>query len=224
MTQEVWITWTRHGESETNAIARYAPFYRQLERLLWLDPALTPYGRRTAGAKSIRRKLGRPPPDIVISSRLLRAIQTAQLIYPGQPVYAMYGLREIVFGLGNHTSSPEEQQPFLDKPSLVTYVGSDAQDNVLPVFWENLTQFLHVWMARTGWVWGKRPLRIAVVGHSRYFRFYMGFIMDKNLRSYRTRYYCGKRNGCLSLTRIPGDVAALVHEGSSVQKKAGSSS
>ena len=80
---EVVIHFMRHAQSCANIISRYKPWYEQWKRYLIHDPPLSSFGIRSAMDVQIRhyRRLYSGV-HIVLTSCLLRAIQTACYVFP----------------------------------------------------------------------------------------------------------------------------------------------
>jgi hypothetical protein len=108
----------RHGFSYGNALCKlggiYAPFHK-----LYPDPPLTQYGKLKSKSQG---QLGILNPDIVLSSVLLRAIQTGIEMFPNHTIYPAPYIIEDSYGLDNVSSSISNHEQVLgDKISRVDY-------------------------------------------------------------------------------------------------------
>ena len=89
---KVELYWIRHGESCTNVIGTHGQWWEQYKRLLFYDPPVT-----ATAAQQIRTLARRPPTalkglkqvDLVLSSPMLRALETALYLFPRRPVVAV---------------------------------------------------------------------------------------------------------------------------------------
>lgn len=79
----------RHGLTQGNLEGRYIGSGSDLP--------LCPEGR--AQLEALKAKFAYPPADVVFVSPLLRARQTADILYPGVPTVALDDLREMAFGV-----------------------------------------------------------------------------------------------------------------------------
>jgi broad specificity phosphatase PhoE len=122
--QRLEVLWVRHGHGCHNAIRHQgAGFFAQIN---YPDPFLTNCGkimteRNGEKAKEILDALDWSP-EHVFSSALLRAIETATIMFPGSTVQPLPFIGEKGFGLlvGNLNTArtPEEQQAILPDASL----------------------------------------------------------------------------------------------------------
>lgn len=164
------IYWIRHAQSESNAVAHEQPWYHQHQRLFMRDPMLT--------AKGVRQATDAHPPnvDVVICSRLGRAIQTALLMFPRHTIYVVCGLDEWIPGSANTPLPWNKQRRQFSKAELARisrkYVDVrkqgffDAVD--IRVFETALQQICRDLRAKT----------VAVVGHSQWMKHYLGLDMQ----------------------------------------------
>lgn len=113
----------RHGESETN---------RELRHSGWLQCNLTEKGR--IQARRLTGRLAGVSFDRIITSDLVRAIQTKEEVYPGLPYTASPLLRERNVGslAGRRFADCEAEfgQPYLDnkkKGDFTVYGGEDNE-------------------------------------------------------------------------------------------------
>ena len=106
----------RHAQSENNA----APWHRKLFRS-YLDPAITSKGRRQALAA--RDALAGWDVDLVVSSQLMRAMQTAALTfgkrvhvapYIGEAQWYLFGAHSCFWAPGGCARDRSEQRARLD--------------------------------------------------------------------------------------------------------------
>ena len=93
---KVIIHFYRHGESEANVV-QHEMKCGDLRHLLMRDPVLTQSGI----AKCIESQNEAPDVDIILSSQLLRAIQTALYTYPKKFIHVVPFLNELGTGLDN---------------------------------------------------------------------------------------------------------------------------
>lgn len=93
------IRFYRHGETEWNKCGRLQG---------WLDSPLTERGRQAASAVTWE-------PDIVFCSDLLRAKETAKLMFPGYALTESAALREIYLGdwQGQYIKDLQQQADYL---------------------------------------------------------------------------------------------------------------
>ena len=105
---KVTIYFIRHGESQANVI-QHQTQCGAVHHLLMKDPTLTPKGVETCIDESTKA----PKVDIILSSQLLRAIQTAVYTYPKRFVQVIPYLNELGTGLDNVPMDAGEQNAAL---------------------------------------------------------------------------------------------------------------
>jgi len=187
----------RHAESCTNVIARRQPWHAQYKRLLYTDPPITNDGKEAAQQLKAALKAKGVKPDLVLSSRLLRAIQTAQELYPRRNVHPVCGLAETVGGTSNKFSSVKNQKPFLRHPERVKYrmetsalKCNDAVDKKWRFFMAELTPIL-LQLIATRRPCAKRyePITVVIVSHSQWIQKFLGMQKRKlkNLHTFKLR-------------------------------------
>jgi hypothetical protein len=93
---KVTISFFRHGESEAN-IVQHQMKCGDVRHLFMRDPTLTKSGIE----KSIGSQQDAPQADIILSSQLLRAIQTGLWTYPKRFIHVIPYLNELGGGLDN---------------------------------------------------------------------------------------------------------------------------
>lgn len=103
------IHFFRHGESCANVVQKQNTC-GTIKHLLMQDPQLTDKGVSI----SIECSKYAPKVDIVLSSQLLRAIQTATLTYPNKFIHIVPYLNELGTGLDNVPLQPEYQKIYLE--------------------------------------------------------------------------------------------------------------
>jgi len=102
------VLFTRHGFSCANAKKYYGGMMGRIQKAGIRDPPLTNYAiKDIIEARGEIHDLGEP--DIVMSSVLLRAIQTAHYMYPNKTVYVAPFIKEIGFGIDNKPDDPRTQ-------------------------------------------------------------------------------------------------------------------
>lgn len=157
----------RHGFSCTNAIYEYAPWYYQHKRYFYLDPVLTKYGReQSLLAANIVNDV-----DLVLSSGLMRSIETGLYMFPNHTVHVIPYIAENVPGWGNYSNSIDEQKKYLGP--LEPRVNYDAiVENPSTANISDFSQFLK-WiktLLKTSDIIPKdaKHLKIAVMTHSNF--------------------------------------------------------
>lgn len=107
------VLFIRHGLSCTNVIQQYskASSLSQLQRGVYLDPPLTNWAAQAIDGVTLPP--GLKDPDIILSSCLLRATQTALHLFPLRSVVVAPYIREDVPGLANRPATISHQQSVL---------------------------------------------------------------------------------------------------------------
>ncbi|WP_026673208.1 histidine phosphatase family protein [Alkalihalobacterium bogoriense] len=151
MDDRVAITLLRHGMTELNEQKRYSG---------WNDDMLSEKGRTQLSlqAQSVKVK-----PDVVITSDLLRAKQTAAILFPSSPTTSLSSLREYHFGQWDKKSYDELKQETLYRQWL------DNPLKVAPPGGESYGQFIQrlkmSWTVISSWCQEKSVSTIVVVCH-----------------------------------------------------------
>ena len=197
----VQILFIRHGFSCANALKHFYPVSGLFARVTQGEPPLTLKGVKD----TIRARDSIPEefknPDIVLSSVLIRAMQTAHFLYPDKNVYVAPYIREIDFGNSNRARPPTEQTNeiamqnyYLMKRGIIPYEERKFRPNYRFVVrssgygmkWEdaqeiNYDKFIF-WIEKSlpellrmekSDVINKNKIVIAVVGHSSFMQKYI---------------------------------------------------
>jgi hypothetical protein len=180
----VKINWIRHGESTTNVIGTEGAWYDQWKRLAISDPPLTERG--AAAAQSMIA----PVADLVVSSRLLRAMQTALLLYPDDYVHVLCGNNELMLGPPCNPGTKTSQQAHV---STVAWRRLLFSVNASSCSWlesRNFNRFKRELRAVAAPLAAKLPpgqiLNVSVVGHSCHMGLFLGFHGMDNLATRTT--------------------------------------
>mmetsp|Transcript_9766 Transcript_9766/g.20846 ORF Transcript_9766/g.20846 Transcript_9766/m.20846 type:complete len:372 (-) Transcript_9766:64-1179(-) len=187
-TEEVWqvdFLLVRHALSCANVIEKHgANFFAQKSHVLMRDPRLTNCGVAATERAAQPTKDNAGSPDVVVSSSLMRAIETALHQFPGSQVIPVPFLSEKSVGQDNTPKDVESQVQLLQymeldhrvnetfmkmpefengrrNPSWKKFVAF-AEDYVVPGLVEQLKA--------AGEKPGSRPLKVAVVTHSMFIR------------------------------------------------------
>lgn len=141
-----------------------------------LDPHLADIGIQDLESyrKGVRKEIN---PDYVFSSSLLRAIQTAQILFPESTVNVSPYIGEHGVGLGSRPSKPSDQLRYLNRDKVkYLYLGKEDELNSLDRLFKNrrpryckpsFEKFLK-WLQRR--IPLDKDLSIVVVGHSNFMR------------------------------------------------------
>lgn len=105
---KVKITFFRHGESQANTVQNQM-VCGDVRHLFMRDPTLTDTGKQ----KSIESQEEAPVADIILSSQLLRAIQTGLWTYPKKFIHVVPYLNELGGGLDNLPHDKTQQKEIL---------------------------------------------------------------------------------------------------------------
>lgn len=108
----VAIHWIRHSESVSNDLGQNGPWYDQWKQLVLHDVGLSERG--WTAAESLPRE-SIPEVQLVVSSHLLRAIETAVTLYPLQKVHVLCGNSELVPGTVNCADASAQQLAQLEQ-------------------------------------------------------------------------------------------------------------
>jgi len=108
------IVYVRHGLSCSNAIQEYGGLIDKARLLFYGDPPLTQFS--VNNIKSIRnKKIKSSTVDILLSSVLLRAIQTGLNLFPTKKLHVVPYIKEAVIGPTNNVKSIEYQKKMLKR-------------------------------------------------------------------------------------------------------------
>jgi len=141
-----------------------------------LDPHLADIGIKDLERyrKIIRKDIN---PDYVFSSSLLRALETAQILFPESTVNVAPYIGEHGISLGSIPSKPSEQLRYLNPDKVkYLYLGKEDRINTLDTLFKNrkpkyckssFQKFLK-WLKKR--IPLDKDLTIAVVGHSNFMR------------------------------------------------------
>lgn len=161
---KVTIHFYRHGESEAN-VTQHQMKCGDVRHLLMRDPVLTKAGVD----KSVESQNDAPEVDIILSSQLLRAIQTALYTYPKKFVHVVPFLNELGCGLDNSPLDNIHQKNILKNDFYrVEYTNNHNEKN----FIEYLK--VHI-LPRFS---NKNNINVAMFTHSRLMRKYLNKSMD----------------------------------------------
>jgi broad specificity phosphatase PhoE len=182
----------RHGLSCTNVIKRYSTLIHQLKRLVYTDPQVTHFG--AIDIESVSNSGIFPKPDLVISSCLLRAIETADLLFNNgqskyyQSIVVAPFIKELGPTAGNQPGTIRSQEKKLKKrfggSAHVHYdlVRNYPKSNVFSdnCYISNYPQF-QIWLERSlpyimalnNIGWERKKITIAVVTHSNFMKKYL---------------------------------------------------
>ena len=149
---KVTLYFIRHGESQANVLPY--PHY-----MLLRDPLLT----RKGVLKS--RKVARYTPcvDVVLSSFLLRAMQTAHLMFPKKHVYCVPYLNELSNSMDTYPYSVPEQKKRLRAVFGTTKWLTNYDTKLRRT--RNMRMFLRLVIKLVNGM-NKKHVKVAVVGHS----------------------------------------------------------
>jgi broad specificity phosphatase PhoE len=104
----VEILFVRHGLSCTNIIKSYLGILHQIKRTFYLDPPVSHFG--AVDIESIPKSKF-PKPDIILTSCLLRAIETASIVFPTQQKISVVPfVKEFGSTAGNMPSTINKQR------------------------------------------------------------------------------------------------------------------
>ena len=162
------VYYVRHGESEANVV-QHQQGCGGIKHLLMKDPPLTEQGIQACKDNSSSV----PEVDIVLSSQLLRAIQTAVYTYPNRFVQVVPYLNELGTGLDNVPLSPGEQNEILGKCSQKVIRLEKKSENCV-------IEYIKRHIAPT---FAKEHVKIALFTHSRLMRKHLNIplsMLDNN--------------------------------------------
>jgi broad specificity phosphatase PhoE len=137
----------RHGFAYNNAVSKLTGIYCPLHKLC-KDPSLTEFGKLTSSELANMLSF---EPDLILSSVLLRSIETALYMFPTKSIVVVPHLSENLFGLDNTVSTIDRHKlilknnfdrvdyQFVRNKANPNYFSNDSQ---LPSF----EKFLH-WLA-----------------------------------------------------------------------------
>ena len=144
------------------------------------DPILSNIGEEDLiRYKPIIRKVI-PNPTYVLSSNLLRAMQTARILFPKRKIIVCPYIGENGFGLDNKPSKPSNQLKYVSNVDY-RYLGGDEQTSDLDRLFKNrkkeydkpdFGKFIE-WFDRVVLNGEVKDINIVVVGHSNFMRKFM---------------------------------------------------
>jgi broad specificity phosphatase PhoE len=121
---KVHIYFIRHAFSCTNMLSRYNGPLKQLRKILYRDPPLTTHGLETASIMGKNIRFDKVDDyggmDLVCSSPMLRAIQTAALVFPERKIHVLPHIKETGLTLDNAVSSIEYQEKIMHMSGIDT--------------------------------------------------------------------------------------------------------
>lgn len=164
----------RHGFAYNNAISKLTGIYCPLHKLC-KDPSLTEFGKITSSKLADVLPF---VPDLILSSVLLRSIETALYMFPQKSIVVVPHLSENLFGLDNMVSTIDRHKIILGNQfDRVDY--QFVQNKTNPNYFSNHSQlpsfekFLH-WLAENIAILPQihsPEINIAIVTHS-YFMYH----------------------------------------------------
>lgn len=176
----VKIYFTRHGFSKSNELQKHGNAFDQVKRLFYLDPPLTKRG--TADLRAVAKSPHLVKPDILLSSIMLRAMQTGLNLFPHfrGKLYPVPYLKEVGMTWGNQPMSPPEQRQKLGRlASRVDYrfVSEDGE------YWDRgvkqidfhkfllwLEDHLPVLLKLNHLSSHRKTVKVVIIGHSTFMR------------------------------------------------------
>ena len=158
------IHFFRHGESQANVVQSSQPF-GAVRHLLMLDPTLTDAGIQ----RCIDAQKDAPCVDLILSSELMRAIQTALYTYPERFVTIVPYLNELGTGLDNVPMCKDVQKEVLgrDYYRLIQH-GHPSESSFLEYIKRHIAP-MHA---------AKECLTIALFTHSRLMRKHLNMSLE----------------------------------------------
>lgn len=171
------IVYIRHGLSCSNAIQEYGNITDKMKLLFYGDPPLTQYS--VNNIKGIQnKKVKTSTVDILLSSVLLRAIQTGLHLFPKKKMHVIPYVKEAVIGPTNNIKSIEYQHKMLKSMKNRVDYSYVAKDGKYLSFANksNHTMFIN-WLSKELpnliKMYGlekRKKIKIAVVTHSFYMK------------------------------------------------------
>ena len=158
------VHYIRHGESEANIAQQER--CGTVGHLLMRDPQLTKCGMETSKALASTA----PRADVVISSELLRAIQTALYMYPNRFVHVVPYLNELGGGYDNLPWPPGKQNEILGRLSRFVVRPQNQQE-------ESILEYIKKYVVPR--FAGRDLIDIALCTHSRLLRNHLDIPMSK---------------------------------------------
>lgn len=156
---KVKINFFRHGESQANTVQNQM-ICGDVRHLFMKDPILTDNGKQ----KSIESQYEAPSADIILSSQLLRAIQTGLWTYPKRFIHAIPFLNELGGGMDNCPHEKEKQKELLGKDFYRVIFTEDLPETNFIVYLQK-----HILPRFTG----KEIVHITMFTHSRFMKKYL---------------------------------------------------
>ena len=185
---KITVYFIRHGFSCANSLYYYGrKGIGRVQKSLdprGLDPELTHYAINQIENErdNIVKIIGTP--NIVLSSILLRAIQTGRYLFPDNKIIASPFLKEVGFGVDNTASSPKKQ--ILRDRSLLKHVNYDLvskSDNKFESRSKTVdyNKFMYTWLpSLLKYILLREPveeykdgIKIAIIGHSGFMKKYI---------------------------------------------------
>lgn len=162
---KVIIHFYRHGESLANVI-QHQHKCGDIRHLFMRDPQLTDTGIRD----SIKSQTEAPDVDIILSSQLLRAIQTALWTYPKKFVHIVPFLNELGTGLDNLPHKLDEQKEILGQDYYRVIFTEDKHEDCFITYLKKhiIPRFK-----------SKDTIEIAMFTHSRFMRKYLKMTLNE---------------------------------------------
>ncbi len=180
---KVNLFFVRHQFSCANNIEKHGSALAQLKRLIFTDPPLTQVGLTNGRAQAREPSVRRIKPDLVLSSTLVRAVETALTVFPGKRVSVAPFVKEVGWGGENAPSTVSYQHAIIKADvkvpvdrvdyRFVTVPDSDQLDRSsgdLSKFLLWLQNHLPTLMYLNRVATGKRSINVAVVSHGTYMR------------------------------------------------------
>ncbi|CAK8990705.1 unnamed protein product [Durusdinium trenchii] len=204
-TKRIRLLLVRHGLSCANVIRHYSPLLTMLQHKHFLDPPLCDCGkRRTERAAKILKD---EPVDLVLSSNLMRAIETAYLQFGHRPVHviphigeAHHGIKKNLMQLGSRFGIIEDldNEPRLPEAQL-EILRDFYPDISVDYGWRNDTAEVSNWAAFEDFLKSKllpelvllhpkssSSYTIGIASHSIFLKNAIGRSPDRSRRSERS--------------------------------------
>jgi len=166
----------RHQQSCNNKVAQLESRLSQWKRAFYPDPPITHYGMQQLKAIQDRVDFENDV-DLVLSSPMLRAIQTAVELFPKKQIWITPFTKENHSGVSNKPSTIGRQKTFFNKQDWnrlhYDYVCNERKEFSEDAFESNFNKFLK-WLEKhlqelikhSHLDTSKRKLTIALTGHS----------------------------------------------------------
>lgn len=175
----------RHGFSYSNCVQKHQSFFSQWKRAVFPDPALTKFG--VEQIRAIRDHVDfESEVDLVLSSPMLRAVQTAVELFPSRQIWLTPFTKEVHMGVSNSPwTITRQKEHFTEKDwERIHYdFVSDEKGKFSPqAYVADFNQFLK-WLAQHlprvlklnhVKIKGRKKLTIVLAGHSGMMRKILG--------------------------------------------------